>query len=210
MLLASIPPKYMLMVKLLYGAGLRLTELLNLRIKDLDFDSGLLTVRGGKGDNDRTSLIPASMHRELKEQISKVLLLHNDDLKHGYGEAPLPDALARKYPQSAKSFCWQYLFPADKIAIDPDDNKVRRFHIYGKTLQAAVKTAVNKSGIVKQASCHTLRHSFATHLLMNGTDIREIQELLGHKSVETTQIYTHVVRDLKVRATSPLDILLKA
>ena len=125
----------------------------------------------------------------------------------GYGEAPLPNALLKKYPNAGKELGWQYLFPADKVAIDPTDGKVRRYHVYEKTLQAAVTRAVKKSGIIKHASPHTLRHSFATHLLMNGTDIREIQELLGHKSVETTMIYTHVVRDLKTKARSPLDTM---
>ena len=125
----------------------------------------------------------------------------------GYGEAPLPDALARKYPNAGKEWGWQYVFPADKVALDPADGKVRRYHVYEKTLQAAIRRAVRRAGITKPASAHTLCHSFATHLLLKGTDIREIQELLGHKSVETTMIYTHVARELKTKARSPLDDL---
>lgn len=209
LLIDSMVPKYKLLIKLLYGSGIRLNELLQLRIKDLDFDTGLLTVRSGKGANDRTTLIPVSLYDELQVQVDKVLIWHEEDLKKGYGEARLPDSLAKKYPAAAKTAAWQYLFPRDKIGLDPSDNKVRRFHIYDKTLQTAVRKAVHDSGIMKPASCHTLRHSFATHLLMNGADIREIQELLGHKSVETTMIYTHVVRELKTKATSPLDDLFK-
>lgn len=137
----------------------------------------------------------------------KVREWHEADLADGFGEAPLPDALARKYPGAGREWGWQYAFPADKIALDPADRKARRYHIYEKTFQAAVRRAVRKAGIAKRASTLTLRHSFATHLLMNGTDIREIQELLGHTNVATTMIYTHVVRDLKTRARSPLDVM---
>ena len=132
---------------------------------------------------------------------------HEADLAEGYGEAPLPDALARKYPSAGREWGWQYVFPAHKIAVDPADGKARRYHVYDKALQAAVRRAVRKAGIATHASPHTLRHSFATHLLLNGTDIREIQELLGHKNVETTMVYTHVVRELKTKARSPLDAL---
>ena len=206
-LLAAVDPDWQLMVKLLYGGGLRLGELIRLRVKDLDFDAGLIVVRNGKGDKDRTTLLPVSLHDELREHMRKVEEWHEADLAEGYGEAPLPDALARKYPNAGREWCWQYLFPADKVAVDPADGKMRRYHVYDKTVQAAVRRAVRKAGIAKHASVHTLRHSFATHLLLNGTDIREIQELLGHKSVETTMIYTHVVRELKTKARSPLDAL---
>ena len=205
LVLNEVDQTYQLMTKLLYGSGLRLMELLKLRVKDIDFNSGLITVRSGKGDKDRTTLLPESLHEKLKKQLEIVRQYHQKDLANGYGEAPLPDALSRKYPNAGKEFCWQYLFPAAKVSVDSEDNKVRRFYIYEKTLQAAVKRAVKKTGITKPASCHTLRHSFATHLLINGTDIREIQELLGHKSVETTMIYTHVVREFKTKARSPLD-----
>ncbi|HCP32323.1 TPA: integron integrase, partial [Candidatus Acetothermia bacterium] len=192
-LLEAVEPEYALMVKLLYGGGLRLMELLHLRVKDLDFDAGLIIVRSGKGDKDRSTLLPKSLHDELRLHLEKVRKWHKADLAKGYGEAPLPDALARKYPGAGKEWGWQYAFPASKVALDPADGKVRRYHVYEKTLQAAIRRAVHRAGITKRASAHTLRHSFATHLLMNGTDIREIQDLLGHKSVETTMIYTHVV-----------------
>ncbi|HPQ41860.1 MAG TPA: integron integrase [bacterium] len=206
-LIDAIDEKFRLPVKLLYGSGLRIMELLRLRVKDLDFDAGLIMVRSGKGNKDRTTLLPTSITDALTEHLCSVRKQHESDLDMGYGEAPLPDALARKYPRAGREWGWQYVFPAMKIAIDPADNKVRRFHINDKTLSAAIRRAVKKAAIVKHASAHTLRHSFATHLLMNGTDIREIQELLGHKNVETTMIYTHVVRDLKSKAVSPLDRL---
>ena len=207
LLLAAVEPEYKLMVKLLYGSGLLLMELVRLRVKDIDFDAGLITVRGGKGDKDRTTLLPESLREELRAHLATVREWYEADLAKGYGEAPLPDALARKYPDAGKEWGWQYVFPADKIAIDPADGKMRRYHVYEKTLQGAIRRAVRRAGLTKRASAHTLRHSFATHLLMNGTDIREIQELLGHKSLETTMIYTHVVRELKTKARSPLDDL---
>lgn len=206
-LLNAVEPEYRLMVKLLYGSGMRLMELLRLRVKDLDFDAGLVIVRSGKGDKDRATLLPVSLHGQLREHLARIRQWHEADLAQGYGEAPLPGALARKYPRAGREWGWQYVFPANKIAVDPADGKVRRYHLHEKTLQAAIRRAVRAAGIVKHASAHTLRHSFATHLLTSGTDIREIQELLGHKSVETTMIYTHVVRELKTKARSPLDDL---
>lgn len=206
-LLAAVEAEYALMVKLLYGGGLRLGELVRLRVKDLDFDAGLLVVRSGKGDKDRTTLLPVSLHDELCAHLEHIREWHQADLSDGYGEAPLPDALARKYPGAGLEWGWQYVFPADKVAVDPADGKTRRYHVFNQDVQKAVRRAVRQAGIAKHATPHTLRHSFATHLLLNGTDIREIQELLGHKSVETTMIYTHVVRELKSRARSPLDAL---
>jgi integron integrase len=206
-LLGAVEPECRLMVKLLYGGGLRLNELLRLRVKDLDFDAGLVIVRSGKGDKDRTTLLPMSLHEELRDHLVKVREWHEADLEAGCGEAPLPDALARKCPNAGSEWGWQYVFPADKIGIDPADGKMRRYHLYDKTLQAAMRRAVRRAGIVKHATAQTLRHSFATHLLMSGTDIREIQELLGHKRLETTMVYTHVVRELKTKARSPLDVL---
>lgn len=206
-LIESVDEKFSLMVRLMYGSGVRLSELLHLRVKDVDFDLRRLTIRAGKRDKDRVTILPDSLHAELHQQIENVRKFHEADLAAGLGEAPLPDALDRKYPKAARSLSWQYLFPASKIGLDPYDNKVRRYHVYEKTLQAAVKRAVQKARIYKSASCHTLRHSFATHLLLNGTNIREIQDLMGHASVETTMIYLHVIRNLKNKATSPLDLL---
>jgi len=206
-LLAFVEPGYALMVRLLYGSGLRLSELIRLRVKDIDFDAGLVVVRSGKGDKDRTTLFPMSLKDDLQTHLQKVRKWHEEDLANGYGEAPMPHALARKYPEAPREWGWQYLFPADKVALDPSDGKVRRYHVYEKSLQRAIRRAVRRAGICKPASAHVLRHSFATHLLLNGADIREIQELLGHKSVETTMVYTHVVRDLKTRAQSPLDTM---
>jgi len=206
-LLSAVEPGFQLMVKLLYGSGLRLGELLRLRVKDLDFDAGLVVVRSGKGDKDRATLLPVALHEGLRVHLAKVREWHEADLVDGYGEAPLPDALARKYPNAGREWGWQYVFPADKVGVDPADGKMRRYHIFDQDVQKAVRRAARKAGLTKHATPHTLRHSFATHLLMNGTDIREIQELLGHKSVETTMIYTHVVREFKTKASSPLDSL---
>jgi len=207
-LLAQVEPEFQLMVKLLYGSGLRLMELLRLRVQDIDFDAGLVMVRCGKGDRDRSTLLPVSLHEDLRSHLEKVRRWHESDLAQGHGEAALPYALGRKYPGAGKEWGWQYVFPADKVSVDPADGRVRRYHVCEKALQAAVRAAVKKAGITKRASPHTLRHSFATHLLLNGTDIREIQELLGHKSLQTTMIYTHVVRDMRSNAQSPLDALL--
>jgi integron integrase len=203
--LREVDSKYRLMVQLLYGSGLRLMELLRLRVKDIDFDGGLIMVRSGKGDKDRATLLPTTLVDALRNQVESVRLVHERDLQNGHGEVFLPAALERKYPRAAKELGWQYLFPAAKLSVDPADNRVRRHHVLESTLQSAIKRAVSKAGITKPASAHTLRHSFATHLLLAGTDIREIQELLGHAKLETTMIYTHVVREFKTRARSPLD-----
>jgi len=206
-LLSAVEPEYELMIKLLYGSGLRLMELLHLRVKDMDFDAGLLMVRSGKGDKDRTTLLPSSLQEELRAHLVKVRKWHQADLTHGYGEAPLPDALSRKYPHAARQWGWQYAFPAGKIAVDPTDGKERRYHFYGKDLQAAVRRAAHKARITKHATPHTLRHSFATHLLMQGVNIRKVQDYLGHQNLETTMKYTHVIRELSPEAQSPLDAL---
>ena len=153
------------------------------------------------------ALRPVPLHEEVRAHLAKVREWHEADLSNGFGEAPLPDALARKYPNAGRDWGWQYGFPADKVALDPEDGKTRRYHVYDQDVQKAVRRAARKAGLTKHATPHTLRHSFATHLLLSGTDIREIQELLGHKSVETTMIYTHVVRELKTKARSPLDEL---
>lgn len=193
-----------LIVSLLYGSGLRLSEALKLRIKDIDFDYKQILVRDGKGEKDRHTILPDSVISELKKHLNKVYLKHKEDLKNGKGETILPYALKKKYPNAGKEFGWQYAFPADKFIKDNDSGLITRWHIHESTVQRAVKDAVKKSGITKPASPHTFRHSFATHLLENGYDIRTIQELLGHSSVKTTMIYTHVLnRGLGVK--SPLD-----
>ena len=197
----------LLILQLLYGSGLRLMELARLRVKDIDFSASLLFVRNSKGDKDRTTMLPEAVTASLRSHLEKVKVIHEKDLASGYGEVFLPDALERKYPNAAKEWGWQYVFPSSKPSVDPRSGKIRRHHINEKTVQNAVKEAVKKAGIVKHASVHTLRHSFATHLLMNGVNIREIQNLLGHKHLETTMIYTHVIRDMVSVPKSPLDNL---
>ena len=196
-----------LILQLLYGSGLRLMELARLRVKDIDFGSNLIFVRGSKGDKDRTTILPQTVKSVLEKHLDEVKKMHDKDLAGGNGEVYLPDALERKYPNAAREWGWQYVFPSSKLSIDPRSGKIRRHHISEKTIQNAVKEAVRKAGIVKHASVHTLRHSFATHLLMNGVNIREIQDLLGHKHLETTMIYTHVLRDMVSVPKSPLDNL---
>jgi integron integrase len=197
----------LLILQLLYGSGLRLLELARMRVKDIDFGQNLIFVRGGKGDKDRATILPQTVKNMLAKHLDEVKKLHDKDLREGYKEVYLPDALERKYPNAAKEWGWQYVFPSSKLSVDPRSGKIRRHHISEKTIQNAVREAVQKAGIVKHASVHTLRHSFATHLLMNGVNIREIQNLLGHKHVETTMIYTHVIRDMVSVPRSPLDRL---
>jgi len=197
----------LLMTQILYGAGLRLMELLRLRVQDIDFDGGMLFVRGGKGNKDRTSLLADTVKTALRQHLDEVKKMHDQDLQEGFGKVFLPDALERKYPEAPRQWGWQYVFPAAKRSIDPRTGAVRRHHLSEKVLQDAVRQALRKAGIAKHASVHTLRHSFATHLLMNGVNIREVQDLLGHKHVETTMIYTHVMRDMTKGPKSPLDLL---
>ncbi|PIQ88297.1 MAG: integrase [Candidatus Omnitrophica bacterium CG11_big_fil_rev_8_21_14_0_20_42_13] len=199
--------KARIIIQLLYGSGLRLMELARLRAQDIDFNSSTIFVRGAKQDKDRTTILPDKIKGDLRLHLDKVKELHIKDLEAGYGEVYLPGALSRKYPNAAKEWRWQYVFPSANLSVDPRGGKVRRHHISGKTIQQAVKKAADGAGIVKRVSVHTLRHSFATHLLMNGVNIREVQELLGHKSVETTMIYTHVLRDMSNAPKSPLDSL---
>ncbi|MDD1745736.1 MAG: integron integrase [Candidatus Methanoperedens sp.] len=182
-----------LIAELLYGAGLRLMELARLRIKDIDFDANIIFVRSGKGDKDRSTMLPSAVKDRLQEHLGRVKSLHEQDIAAGHGSVYLPDALDRKYPNAAKEWAWQYVFPSAKLSVDPRSGIVRRHHISDTAIQTAVKNAVRKTGIAKHATVHTLRHSFATHLLMSGVNIREIQALLGHKNVEATMIYTHCV-----------------
>lgn len=196
---------FLLMGQLMYGCGLRLTECLRLRIKDIDFENNLLMVRSGKGEKDRALMLPEKIKEELPKHVTSVKEIHDQDLKMGYGEVSLPDALEKKYPNAPREWGWQWVFPADKLSVDPRSGKVMRWHIHPSAIQRAVKEAVRKASLPKMASCHTLRHSFATHLLEAGHNIRTIQELLGHKYVNTTMIYTHVIRKKPSEIRSPLD-----
>jgi integron integrase len=196
-----------LMLEMVCGGGLRVSELVQLRVKDIDFDACTLTVRSGKGDKDRTTPLPARVQPELRKHLEKVRALHEQDLAVGAGEAPLPDALRRKYPNAGREWGWQYVFPPARLAPDSAAKTIRRWHASEATVQKAMKVAVRKAQIAKQASVHSLRHSYATHLLLKGVDIRRIQELLGHKSVETTMIYTHVMATVAPAVRSPLDEL---
>lgn len=193
------------MAGLLYGSGLRLMECVRLRIKDIDFSYNQVIVHDGKGNKDRTTLLPQRFNEQLKLQMKKVAIQHQQDLADGFGEVYLPYALDKKYKNAAKAIGWQYIFPAQNRSADPRSGKVRRHHISEDILQRAIKGAVYKAGIIKPASCHTLRHSFATHLLENNYDIRTVQELLGHKDVRTTMIYTHVLQKGAMAVKSPID-----
>ena len=199
--------KNLLISQLLYGAGMRLMEVSRLRVKDIDFDSELIFIRSSKGDKDRSTILPACLKENLNRYLEEVKALHKKDIAQGYGEVYLPGGLERKYPNAAKKWGWQYAFPSSKLSVDPHSGKVRRHHISPSTIQKTVREAIKKAGIVKHAAVHTLRHSFATHMLMNGVNIREIQELLGHKNIETTMVYTHVIRDISNAPKSPLDSL---
>ena len=194
-----------LVAALLYGAGLRLMEALRLRVQDIDFKRREILVRDGKGFKDRVTMLPAKTALPLQQHLQRVKALHEQDLAEGFGEAYLPYALERKYPNAGKNWGWQYVFPSGKRSLDPRSGKTRRHHLDAQTIQRAVKQAVRTVGIVKPATPHTLRHSFATHLLQNGQDIRTVQELLGHEDVQTTMIYTHVLNRGGRGVTSPLD-----
>ena len=194
-----------LLARLLYGTGMRLMEAIRLRIKDVDFEKHQIVIRDGKGMKDRVTMLPESLARDLAVHLERVKQLHEADLRKGLGQVYLPFALQQKYPNAGREWYWQYCFPAKSLSEDPRSETVRRHHISENGLQKAVKDAVRKANILKPASCHTLRHSFATHLLENGYDIRTVQELLGHKDVATTQIYTHVLNKPGLGVRSPLD-----
>ncbi len=194
-----------LAASLMYGSGLRLLECLRLRVKDIDCGREQLMVRDGKGQKDRTTVLPESLHGPLRRQIDLVAALHARDLAEGFGRVYLPFALERKYPEADRDLAWQYVFPAPVGRSTRARGVVRRHHLAETTLQKSVRGAVRRAGIVKPASCHTFRHSFATHLLENGSDIRTVQELLGHRDVRTTMIYTHVLQAGPLGVRSPLD-----
>lgn len=205
-LLSNLRGEFHLMVSLLYGSGLRLSECLNLRIKDLDFALNEIIVRGGKGNNDRRTILPGSVKPNLKLQIEKARIrLDENLLVEGFMGASLPEGLARKYPGAPMEVGWQYIFPSRKPALNPRTGMLNQHYRHESYLQKAVKSAMRKSGIHKNASCHSFRHSFATHLLEDGYDIRTVQELLGHKDVRSTMIYTHVLNRNKFNVQSPLD-----
>ena len=203
-ILRHLDGRHWLLACLMYGSGLRLMEAVRLRVKDLDFPHQAIFVRQGKGGKDRIVTLPAELMPPLRQYLGTVRMLHDKDLKDGFGAVQLPHALARKYPTAATAWGWQYVFPADHRSIDPRNRVERRHHLGGQSVQRAVRQAIRRSGIEKPASCHTLRHSFATHLLMRGADIRTVQEQLGHADVRTTQIYTHILKRGGKGVVSPL------
>ena len=196
-----------LMATLLYGAGLRLMECMRLRVKDVDFSSNQIVVRSGKGNKDRVTMLPTSVKEPLRGHLEWVRRQYQRDVQAGYGGVSLPYALERKYPHAAREWGWQWVFPASRLYTDRQSGTKKRHHLHESVLQRAVKEAARKAGISKPASCHTFRHSFATHLLEDGYDIRTVQELLGHKDVSTTMIYTHVLNRGGRGVYSPADRL---
>lgn len=204
-LLVALDGIQWLMASLLYGTGMRLMECLRLRVKDIDFGYSQIMVRDGKGEKDRITMLPERLIEPLQNQLERARKLHDADLREGFGEVHLPYALARKYPRVGFEWNWQYVFPSKNRSADPEDGAIRRHHLDESVLQRAVKSASRISGISKPVHCHTLRHSFATHLLQSGYDIRTVQELLGHSDVSTTMIYTHVLNRGGRGVRSPLD-----
>jgi integron integrase len=207
LLLAEMSGAARLMASLMYGAGLRLLECAQLRIKDVDFERREIRVRDGKGRKDRLTPLPVVLIGDLKAHVQQVERLHQQDVRDGAGHVALPDALRRKYPGASREWLWQWLFPATRKYVDDQTRETRRHHLHETVVQRAVRDAARAAHLTKRASCHTLRHSFATHLLESGYDIRTIQELLGHRDVATTMIYTHVLNRGPLGVRSPLDTL---
>ena len=205
--LNSVSGTSWLMASLLHGSGLRLMECIRLRVKDVDFAYNHIVVKDGKGDKDRVTILPLNVKAQMQRHIQGVKKLHEQDLEAGFGRVYLPYALERKYPNATREWAWQYIFPAAKRSIDPRGGIARRHHVSKLVLQRGVKAAIRQAGIAKAASCHTFRHSFATHLLETGYDIRTVQELLGHRDVNTTMIYTHVLNRGGRGVRSPVDLL---
>lgn len=199
----------LLMLQLIYGSGLRLNECLKLRVKDLDFENNIVTVRAAKGDKDRATILPQYLVANLENYITKIKKIYIEDRDNKVCGVELPDALGKKYPKAGEDWSWFWVFPSRKLSIDPRTHEVRRYHLYPSTLQKEFHRALKKSSVTKRASIHTLRHSFATHLVESGYDIRTIQELLGHNNVSTTMIYTHVANKNKLSVISPFDNLNK-
>jgi integron integrase len=209
-LLGELQGTKWLMASLLYGAGLRLRECLRLRVKDIDFGYRQVIVRDGKGGKDRITMLPAALVEPLRNHLARVKRRHENDLIEGYGEVELPFAIEKKYPRAAKDWGWQYVFPSTKLSADPRSGVVRRHHVFDSVLPRAISAAARAAGIVKPVGSHTLRHSFATHLLQSGYDIRTVQELLGHNDVSTTMVYTHVLNKGGRGVASPLDLTMPA
>jgi len=205
LILQHLPAPFKLIVSVLYGAGLRLNEALRLRIKDIDFDNKSIFVFRGKGQKDRITLLPSELEHSLVDQIIHAQNLHDRDLKDGYGLTSVPASLHRKYKAAMKDFAWQYIFPSTTKFVHPIDGYVCRHHIHPSSLSRHLRQATVKSGVVKKVSAHTFRHSFATDLLNNGTDIRTVQTLLGHNDLRTTEIYTHVIGQRHAGTVSPFD-----
>jgi integrase len=209
-LLGVMPPGTRLMAEMAYGSGLRVAELLNLRIKDIDLDACLITVRGGKGDKDRVTVLPRSLVHRLHAHLERIRVLYDRDRAAGENPIYLLDGLERKFPSGGREWPWFWLWPAGNESTDPRTGVFRRHHVHEDTLGKALKLATRKAGLHKRVTAHTLRHSFATNLLAGGASITQVQELLGHNSVETTQVYLHCIPQFACTITSPLDVLPEA